>query len=216
MLWEWSEYNMIFTSLKWDISKKDFHFLQSACSDQIPLPAQNFKVSVKGLSKIRIKIITKIKVTCSSALIPAFSKIYYLERLGWCLALPSSCFSRARSTSRKREMSFLLNISWGWLYRNFSYHTYKWEQGRGQDKAPEELLRLVVRSPWMFHADQHQKVPTLMCIFASLSEQSLLQSCMATCLLQVSSMRPGVLPAVPLSKTAEATSKLAFSHSSGW
>lgn len=106
MLWEWSEYNMIFTSLKWDISKKGFHFLQSACSDQIPLPAQNCKVSVKGLSKIRIKIITKIKVTCSSALIPAFSRIYYLERLGWCLALPSSCFSRARSTSRKREMIF--------------------------------------------------------------------------------------------------------------
>lgn len=43
ILWEWSEYNMIFTSLKWNISAKSFPSLQSAFSDQNVLPAQNYE-----------------------------------------------------------------------------------------------------------------------------------------------------------------------------
>lgn len=69
--WEWSECNMIFSSLKWDISAKRFHFQQSAFLDQNPLPAQNYKdrhakLHLKVWTKSE-KITKKIRGTCSSA-----------------------------------------------------------------------------------------------------------------------------------------------------
>lgn len=110
-LWEWSEYN-VFTSLKWDISEKSFHFLQSACSDQIPLLAQNCKDSYANMhiwrsewnqNKNHYKNKRYLFLCFHRG---AFSKIYYLGRLGWHLALPSSCFSRAKGTSRKKKDEF--------------------------------------------------------------------------------------------------------------